>query len=236
MSQRSQKDSTSFYCFHLSSLPCSGGIRSLTPATLRKQGEEDRQGQGLEKLQGLYSLQMLKGSKGLEDLHQFRKNLWAQDRAQPKRQIAESRPWNSHGPAIRPHRRQAHLRPYPLPAPPGETPVLSTSGRFHKTHSRGLLGSQLGAPQPSSPHGEPGLTPAIIHVHPYPTLAWGNGSQMLAWGPTSSPEKDVLHIFHCYFITNRTISWALFICQEHAGFISQIPFNPHNDSEFRSPS
>jgi len=55
-SQRSQKDSTSFYCFHLSSLPCSGGIRSLTPATLRKQGEGDKQGQGLEKFQGLYSL------------------------------------------------------------------------------------------------------------------------------------------------------------------------------------
>ena len=70
----------------------------------------------MEKFQGLYSLQMLKGSKGLKDLHQFRKNLWAQDRAQPRRQRAESRPWNSHGLSIQPHRRQAHLRPYLLPA------------------------------------------------------------------------------------------------------------------------
>lgn len=145
------------------------------------------------------------GSKGLEDLHQFRKNLWAQDRAQPKRQEQVKtlkRPWP---PLFDPQKAGPPETLPPSPAPPGETPVLSTSGRFHKTHSRGLLGSQLGAPQPSSHGGSQVSTLPLsmcTHIPPWP------GEMVPKCWPEDPPPalKDILHIFHCCFITNRTIS------------------------------
>lgn len=95
---------------HLSSLPCGGVMWPFPPATLRKQRERGREG-GTEKVlpcapspgAGLgviktrghlrpYSLQMLKGGKGLEDPHQFGKSLGARDGAQPRRQRTEVTP------------------------------------------------------------------------------------------------------------------------------------------------
>lgn len=98
---------------HLPSPPGSGATWSPTPATLRKQekregeekallhaggseaGAEAIQHQSVGSVRDGYSLQMLKGRKGLKDPHQSGESLGAQDRAQPRRQRAEIRPQNS---------------------------------------------------------------------------------------------------------------------------------------------
>lgn len=163
--QRSRKERTFFIigvsC--LPSLPCSGVICSLTAAAgghrrtergRRTDGAEwgwskpDRAGRG----QGLYSLQMLKGGKGLKDPHQPGESLGAQDGAQPGRQRAERGPeWSRPLDSTPGHRRQAHLRaprwprlPGALPPPPGGTPILSAQGTFHKAPPRRPAGLPAG--------------------------------------------------------------------------------------------
>lgn len=167
---------------------------------------------------------MLKGGKGLEDPHQFRESLAAQDRAQPRRQRAEVRPWNSHGPSILPSwggdraRSEAYLRPPPLPCSPvpylpsplpGGTPNPFFFGQISQSPFKWPAG---GSPAFMSEWG------SQFSLLPTPTctllLLWPGKAVPKCWPEaTTSPEKDGVLIWHCILITNRTISWVLIMCQ-----------------------
>lgn len=160
-----------------------GGIPwSLTPAIVRKQQESGREEGslgfslhlppgaefGVLKTRGhprLYSLQMLKRGKSLEDLHQFGESLGAEDRAQPRRQTADrempgivTAPQSGARVGGRVAESRSSLRPPPQwPPSPGPHQVAPQSlliwgwgGGRHQSSPRSSWASGLGKWFPNS--------------------------------------------------------------------------------------